>query len=133
MTVQYAATALVTPSPLLVMVVEDDALLRMLACDILSDGGYDTVEAGSAAEALALLGARSDVAVLFTDVDMPGRIDGLELARLAAARSPDLAIVVTTGSAKVGRGDLPPGARFLAKPYHPATLWATVEQLCVLA
>jgi len=105
-----------------VLVVEDDVIVRMLACDILTDGGYDPLEAVSAQEALILLDARPDIGLLFTDVDMPGEINGLGLARLAALRSPGMPILITSGAAALGAADLPPHGRFLQKPYSPSVL-----------
>ncbi|MDR6624520.1 response regulator [Caulobacter segnis] len=111
-----------------VLVVEDEVLVRMLACDILDDAGYHPLEAVDAREALALLEARPDIALMFTDVDMPGEINGLGLARLAALRWPELPIVATSGAAGVQAIDLPPNGRFLQKPYSPSILIETVER-----
>ena len=105
-----------------ILVVEDEVLVRMLACDVLNDGGYHSLEAVNADEALALIEARPDIALMFTDVDMPGEINGLGLARLVAMRIPAMPIIVTTGAAAVAPGDLPSGAGFLQKPYSPSTL-----------
>lgn len=116
-------------APLIILVVEDDVLVRMLACDILTDGGHHAIEAVDAQEALIVLQARPDIAVMFTDVDMPGEINGLGLARLAALRLPQLPIIVTTGASAVAPGDLPPSARFLAKPYPPSALLATIQEV----
>jgi CheY-like chemotaxis protein len=112
-----------------VLVVEDDVLVRMLACDILKDGGYDALEAVSAQEALILLDARPDVALLFTDVDMPGEINGLGLARLVGLRAPSLPILVTSGATAVPSVDLPANGRFLQKPYTPSALLEVVEAM----
>ena len=116
-------------APLVVLVVEDEVLVRMLACDILLEGGYHPIEAVNAEEALVLIGARPDIRVIFTDVDMPGEINGLGLARLVALQSPDLPLIVTTGAGQVALGDIPPGARFLAKPYSPSILLKMVADL----
>jgi len=114
-------------TPRVVLVVEDDVLVRMLACDILKDAGYDALEAVDAREALVLLEARPDIALLFTDVDMPGEIDGLGLARLTTLRWPDLPIIATSGARIVQSVDLPPTGRFLQKPYRPSSLIEAVE------
>jgi CheY-like chemotaxis protein len=102
--------------------VEDDVLVRMLACDILVEAGYHAIEAVNADEALILVDARPDIAAMFTDVDMPGEINGLGLARLVAMRLPNLPIIVSTGAAEVAANDLPAGAQFLSKPYSPSEL-----------
>jgi CheY-like chemotaxis protein len=117
------------PAPLIILVVEDEVLVRMLACDVLMDGGHHALEAVDAEEALVLLQARPDIAAMFTDVDMPGEINGLGLARLAALRFPQLPIIVTTGAAAVAPGDLPTNARFLSKPYSPSVLLAMVAEV----
>lgn len=116
-------------APLVVLVVEDEVLIRMLACDILEDGGYDTLEAVSAQEALVLLDARPDIALMFTDVDMPGEINGLGLTRLATLRAPSLPILITSGATVVSKVDLPPNGRFLQKPYAPSILLEAVEAM----
>jgi len=112
-----------------VLVVEDEVLVRMLACDILDDGGFKSLEAVSASEALALIDARPDIGVMFTDVDMPGEINGLGLAHLVAMRAPAVGILVTSGAAEPGQGDLPPGARFLRKPYSPSALLDVIADM----
>lgn len=106
-----------------ILVVEDEVLVRMLACDILNDAGYDALEAVNAAEALVLIDARPDIAVIFTDVDMPGEINGLGLARLIGLRAPDLPILITSGAAVVAPVDLPPKGRFMSKPYLLRPCW----------
>lgn len=105
-----------------VLVVEDEVLVRMLACEILIDGGFHSLEAVSAQEALALIDARPDIALMFTDVDMPGEINGAGLAHLVAMRKPDLKIVITSGATMLPASDLPAGARFIQKPYSPSEL-----------
>ncbi len=112
-----------------ILVVEDEALLRMLACDILTEAGYRPLEAVNADEALVIIEARPDIAVVFTDVDMPGEVNGLGLARLIALRAPDLPILITSGAAAVAPTDLPPRGRFLQKPYSPSTLVEVVTDL----
>ncbi len=116
---------------MVILVVEDDVIVRMLACDILTDAGHHTLEAVDAAEALRLLDARPDIALVFTDVDMPGEINGLGLGRLISLKTPDLPMIITTGGANVSPGDLPASARFLQKPYTPDALRTLIEQMIV--
>jgi len=111
-----------------VLLVEDEALVRMFAADLLrEEAGFKVVEAGNADEALTVLEATPDVEVLVTDVEMPGTLDGFTLARLVNRAWPHIGIVVASGRAAPGDGDLPPGARFIAKPYTPSVLIEAVR------
>ena len=104
-----------------VLVVEDEPVIRMDAAETLEDEGFEVVEAATARAALAILEKRQgDVAVLFTDVDMPGNMNGLELAGIVHSRWPHIALVVTSGVVRVS-GSLPGGGIFLAKPYAMST------------
>ena len=78
-----------------------------------------------------VLEARSDIAVLFTDIQMPGSMDGLKLAAAVKGRWPPIRIVATSGLVDVREDDLPVGGRFLPKPYNPAQLMATLQELTV--
>ena len=109
-----------------VLLVEDEPLVRTLQVDILRDSGFWVVEAQDADEAFEILMRRPDVKAVLTDVDMPGSIDGFEFARLVAQGWPDVGILVISGKAAPGPGDLPPTAAFIAKPIRPAHL---VDQL----
>jgi CheY-like chemotaxis protein len=115
------------PFPL-VLVVEDEALIRMLAHETLSQTGFHVLEAAHGREALEILQARPDVNVLFSDVDMP-ILDGFSLARLVALRWPHIPILITSGKVRPDFGDMPCGARFLPKPYRPSELVAEIRNL----
>ena len=104
-------------APSVVLVVEDEALIRMGAADQLERSGYKVLEAGSATEALAILKARPEVQVLFTDIDMPGELDGMELAERVHQRWPKVLLLVTSGGASLADADIPDDGMFLAKPY----------------
>ena len=101
-----------------VLVVEDEPLVRMHAVDLLEEEGFSVVEAGSGDEGLALLRARPDIGVLFTDVDMPGSLDGFTLAQLTARDFPSVVILIVSGKSPPVEGQLAPGARFFSKPYR---------------
>jgi CheY-like chemotaxis protein len=104
----------------LVLIVEDEPIIRMSAADLLENDGFEVMEATTARAALAILETRNgDVAALFTDVDMPGDMNGLELAGVVYSRWPHIAILVTSGVVRV-TGSLPGGGVFLAKPYADA-------------
>ncbi len=114
-----------------VLIVEDDFLIRLHAAQIIEDAGFDVIEASNADEAIAFLEARSDITVLFTDIQMPGSMDGLKLAAAVKGRWPPIKIVATSGLVDVRWDDLPEGGRFLPKPYDPAQLTATLQELTV--
>jgi CheY-like chemotaxis protein len=112
-----------------VLIVEDDFLLRVNAVDVIEDGGFEVIEAGNADEAIAILEARSDITVVFTDIQMPGSMDGLKLARAVRGRWPPIKIVATSGRVNVGEIDLPEGGRFLPKPYNSMQVTGMLREL----
>ena len=111
-----------------ILVVEDELLIRMNAVEMIEEA-FEVVEAGNADEAIVILEGRVDVAVVFTDIQMPGSMDGLKLAAVVRLRWPPIKIVVTSGQVKIGVGDLPQGSRFLQKPYSPAEIMKTLREL----
>ena len=125
MSMRAASPAALHPT---VLVVEDETLIRMLAADSLADSGYKVLEAADATEALRILEEHDEVAVLFTDVNMPGPMDGLALAGLMHDRRPDLGLIVTSGRGTPDLGRLPLSSIYLAKPYGPRQLAAAVEK-----
>jgi CheY-like chemotaxis protein len=112
-----------------VLIVEDDLLIRLQAAQIISKAEFNVVEASSADEAISILEARSDIAVLFTDIQMPGSMDGLKLAAAVKGRWPPIKIVTTSGLVNVRPDDLPEGGRFLPKPYNVIQLTTTLKEL----
>ena len=112
-----------------VLIVEDEFLVRMHAVDMVSAAGFDVVEAASADEAILILERRFDISVVFTDINMPGSMDGLKLAVAIRGRWPPIKIVATSGLRKIGTGDLPLGSRFLPKPYSRSQVVETLREL----
>lgn len=111
-----------------VLLVEDDGLLLMEAADTLAEAGFTVLEAPHADQALKVLESRPDVEVLMTDVDMPlGSMNGFALARLVSRRWPRLPVLVVSGMGSPGPHDMPPGARFIPKPYAPSALVRTLH------
>ncbi len=106
----------------IVLVVEDDALLRMSSADQIRDLGFEVVEAIDADHAVSLLESVPGITVLFTDIQMPGSMDGLRLAAIVRDRWPPIALLITSGQLCPPAGDMPDGARFLSKPYFPLEL-----------
>ncbi|HEX2724600.1 MAG TPA: response regulator [Beijerinckiaceae bacterium] len=109
-----------------VLLVEDEPLVREFEIDVLQDAGFRVLEARTADEAFDMLRGRPDVRIVFTDVDMPGSLNGFEFSRLVHQGWPEVAILVSSGKMAPSAGDLPEGAAFIAKPYRPDEL---VEQL----
>lgn len=105
-----------TDSPIIVLVVEDEMVLRMRAVDIVEDAGFIPVEAVSADEALKILDTRNDIDLLFTDIQMPGTMDGLKLARETHSRWPHIKIILVSGQVAVTDADKPDDSKFFPKP-----------------
>lgn len=104
--------------PCAVLVVEDEAILRLHALDIVEEAGFTAIEAKNADEAIAILESRSDIALLFTDINMPGSMDGLKLAHAVRNRWPPIKIVVVSGHVQVDQNALPSDSRFFGKPFE---------------
>jgi len=117
------------PGRPVVLVVEDNYLLRMDAADMIEAAGFEVIEAVNADDAIAILEARNDIAVVFTDVQMPGSMDGLRLARAVRGRWPPIKIVTTSGQRIIEETDLPEGGRFLPKPYSPLQVNGVLREL----
>jgi CheY-like chemotaxis protein len=120
---------LVTSKRPVVLLVEDEFLLRMNAVDMIEAAGFDVVEAANADEAIAILERRFDITVVFTDIQMPGSMDGLKLAHAVRGRWPPIKIVATSGRVSVTQRDLPEGGRFLSKPYGPNEITGVLREL----
>lgn len=114
-----------------VLVVEDEPLLRLMAVDLVEDAGLVAVSAADADEAMNILEARGDVSVVFSDIQMPGSMDGVSLAMVIRDRWPPVKIILTSGRMMPGLADLPEGGIFLAKPYSPNMLIAELQRLAV--
>ena len=113
----------------LVLVVDDEELLRLNAADLLEDHGYKVLEAENAAAALKVLETLPDVRLLFTDIQMPGKLDGMDLARRVHARWPNVLLVITSGQISPTRAEIPDDGRFVAKPYRASELLGQVNDL----
>ena len=101
----------------LVLIVEDEFFIRLSAAEMVRELGFEVVEAVDADHAIELLETTADIAIVFTDIQMPGSVDGLGLLAIIRNRWPPIALVVTSGQIEPAVEDLPAGARFLAKPY----------------
>lgn len=119
-----------TENPPVVLLVEDEPLVRMTAADELEEAGFHVLEAANADVALKVLEARSDeVQVLFTDVHMPGSMDGMELAEQVHRRWPHVLLLISSGYARPRPDEIPDHGQFMPKPYHAATLVGHIHDL----
>jgi two-component system, response regulator PdtaR len=112
-----------------VLVVEDETLVRMGIVDFLEDEGFEVFEASTAMEAIEILVNNLEIRVMFTDIDMPGGMDGLKLAAAVRDRWPPVKIVVTSGYRMVKDSELPVESCFFPKPYDPAAISRTVRDM----
>jgi CheY-like chemotaxis protein len=115
--------------PAVVLIVEDEMMLRMRAVDMVEDAGYTPLEAMDAAEAVAILESRSDVALICTDIQMPGQMDGVGLAHAVHERWPAIKIIVVSGQLRLQNLDLPPHSRFLGKPLNAGEVIAEMRDM----
>ncbi|MBR1154031.1 response regulator [Bradyrhizobium sp. JYMT SZCCT0428] len=100
-----------------VLVVEDEWLLRLLAVELVEDAGFVALQAANADEAIVILEQRVDIALILTDVDMPGTMDGLRLAHAVRRRWPPIKIIIVSGKTRLSDAELPTETRFFPKPY----------------
>jgi two-component system, response regulator PdtaR len=112
-----------------VLVVEDETLVRMAIVDHLEDEGFMVFEASNADEAIEILVNNLDIRVMFTDIDMPGGMDGLKLAAAVRDRWPPVKIVVTSGYRLVRDDEIPAESRFFPKPYDLSVIAQTVRSM----
>ncbi len=112
-----------------VLIVEDEFLLRVDAADMITAAGFEAIAAANADEAIEILEARWDITVVFTDIQMPGSMDGLKLARAVKGRWPPIKIIATSGHAHVRETDLPEGGRFLRKPYSSMQITGLLREI----
>jgi two-component sensor histidine kinase/FixJ family two-component response regulator len=116
------------PTPI-VLIVEDEMVLRMRAVDIVEDAGFIPIEAVSADEAMQILEARDDISLLFTDIQMPGSMDGLKLAHAVHTRWPHIKIILVSGQVAVTDADKPTDSHFFPKPLEIAQMILELQKM----
>jgi CheY-like chemotaxis protein len=100
-----------------VLAVEDEPLILMLAIDMIRDAGFEPLRASNADEAISILENRDDIRIVFTDINMPGSMDGIKLTQAVRHRWPSVKVIVTSGVSGSELELLPEGSRFIRKPY----------------
>ncbi|QDG94418.1 response regulator (plasmid) [Rhizobium sp. NIBRBAC000502774] len=111
------------------LIVEDEPLIRLCAVDLVEDAGFEAIEASTADEALSRLTSSPNIDVLFTDIDMPGSINGLELATIVKRDWPSIGIIVVSGYRRANADQIPEGGLFFAKPYDFGSVASAIRQL----
>lgn len=115
-----------------VLVVEDEAIIRLSAVALVEEEGFDTLEAANADEAIAILEANPDIRVVFTDIHMAGSMDGLQLIAYAHDRWPPIKFIVVSGERAPTELDMPPGSRFFSKPYDVSVVGKALRSMIEL-
>ena len=119
----------VSSIPTLVLVIEDEPAVRAVAVETLEIEGFEVIEAPTADYAVTILRARDDIDIVFTDVTMPGHLNGFDLAQMALTLHPDISVIVTSGALPSGFTGLAPDARFRQKPYRMSRVIGLIRDL----
>lgn len=113
----------------MVLVVEDEPLLRMNTVDMVEQAGFPTLEAANAKQAIQLLEDRSDIRIILSDIDMPPGMNGMALVAMVRRRWPPVSIILVSGHVALAEVDMPEGGKFFSKPFQPAELVAALERM----
>jgi two-component system, response regulator PdtaR len=116
-----------------VLVVEDHPLVRMGVLEVIVEAGFETLEASSAVEAIRILEARPDICLVFTDAEMQGTMDGIELAHYIRNRWPPVKLIVVSAKVVIDPQELPSGATFFPKPYCETSIVEAMTDMLVAA
>ncbi len=116
------------PASPVILVVEDEPLQRLMAIDLVERAGFEAVEAGSADEAVRILESRLDICVVFTDIDMPGGVDGMRLATMIRDRWPPIELIIISGKHRLGIEGIPARSAFFSKPYKRDEVMAAMRR-----
>lgn len=117
-------------APPVALVVDDEPLIRMDTADMVAEEGFEVIEARNADEAMTMLERHPSLKLVFTDIQMPGHTDGLDLARHVCEHWPDICVIVASGAVTPGADDLPETARFIGKPISHAMVRETIAEIC---
>ena len=117
------------PASLVVLVVEDEPLQRMMAVDLVEEAGFEALHVASAADAVLILESRLDIRVVFTDIDMPGGLNGMQFAAAVRDRWPPIELIIVSGKRRPLPEELPKRGVFFQKPYKRAEVTATMRRM----
>ena len=113
----------------IVLVVEDQAIIRINAMEMVIGAGFEALGAKNADEAIEILEARSDIRLVFTDVEIPGTMDGIKLAHFIRGRWPKIHMIVASGKVIIQENALPHGSAFFSKPYFDGSIVAEMTRM----
>lgn len=114
---------------IVVLIVEDEPLLRMNAVDLVEEAGFEALEAANARQAIQVLERRDDIRIIMSDIDMPPGMDGMELVAIARNRWPPLEIILVSGLLAKTDVNIPERGRFFSKPYRPRDIVAALNRM----
>ena len=112
-----------------ILIAEDESLLRMVTAEMFEAAGYHVIEVDSADAGAGIVADGRDIAGLVTDIQMPGLIDGVALARITHEQHPQAVIIVVSGQSIPGVDELPEGAKFIGKPYDTRQILKTLDAM----
>ncbi|AZO81880.1 MULTISPECIES: response regulator [unclassified Bosea (in: a-proteobacteria)] len=116
-----------------VLVVEDEPIIRMDTVAVIEDAGYAVIEAANADDAIIFLETRADIRVVFSDIEMPGSMDGLKLLHAIRERWPPIVLILASGRVSPSRDEMPSDTVFLRKPYSEASLLGAIRRANAVA
>jgi two-component system, response regulator PdtaR len=112
-----------------VLVVEDESLVRVVALEAIGAAGFRAYAAANADEAIRILEQQCNIQIVFTDINMPGSMDGIRLAHCVHDRWPPVQLIVTSALSKFRDAELPSGSVFVSKPYSPEQIVGKIEKM----
>ena len=112
-----------------VLIVEDDFFIRTDTVEMATQEGFVVFEAANADEAIAILEAHPEIGLVFTDIEMPGTMDGLKLVEYVRHRWPPIKLILASGKVSLDKAALPEGGLFFSKPYEHSQVWAAMRRM----
>jgi len=119
----------IMPRPIVILIVEDEPLLRLAALDLVEMAGFEAIAAADATEAVEILESRDDIRVVMTDVDMPRGVDGMRLAAIIRDRWPPIKVIIVSGHVDDPGDKIPAETMFFSKPYREEQIIETIQAM----
>lgn len=126
---EFEVRQAVPPTRPAVLIVEEEPLQRLMAVDLVEEAGFEALAVASADDAVHVLGVRPDIRVVFTDVDMPGGMDGMKLAAMIRYRWPPIELIIASGRRAPRLDEIPARGLCFAKPYKRSEIMVAVQRM----